>query len=88
MKIMQFGEAGGTDASCKKLSKNFKKWFSNACEVRMVEESLRTGAPASRRDKELLDLRKGGASSQGPLGCVAALTLLEHRQFEYLDTVT
>ncbi|MGN1408712.1 MAG: hypothetical protein ACI4XJ_00905 [Eubacteriales bacterium] len=37
----------------------------------MVEVSLRTGLSASRVDIDILDLRKGGVSSQGPL------TLLE-----------
>ncbi|MGN1409856.1 MAG: hypothetical protein ACI4XJ_06730 [Eubacteriales bacterium] len=32
----------------------------------MVAESLRTGQLASRFDIDILDLRKGGVSSQGP----------------------
>ena len=61
----------------RKLGKELQKWFSMSCVVRMVAVSLRTGQLASRLDIELLSLRKGGASSQGPLGCIAALTLLE-----------
>ena len=61
----------------RKLSKELPSWFSMSCVVHMVAISLRTGSPASRLDIELLSLRKGGASSQGPLGCYAALTLLE-----------
>ena len=61
----------------RKLGKELQSGWFMYREAHMMAISLRTGLFASRLDIELLSLRKGGASSQGPLGCIAAFTLLE-----------